>query len=234
METFIITIMIITATIGLALYKLRRTKPHPIFYLEGNIGAGKSTLANGLAACGKYRVRKEPVAEWQNTGGYNLLALLGLDRQKWLYVFQTLVLATLTKRVRQIEKPTEGKPCILERSANCALKVFARDGHEQGFLSNEEMAVLKMLHETLADKSQAVYIYVRTPPEISYERMAARGRTEEKRLPEEYFVRLHTLMDQWLMQEETAPVIVINGLESPSEILREATRKIEEQLQKYH
>ncbi len=212
--------MIITAV-----WRQKSKRPHPIFYLEGNIGAGKSTVATGLAALGKYRVRKEPVTEWQNVDGHNFLALIGIDRKKWLYAFQTLVLATLAKRVNTMTNPGNGKPCILERSATCAMRVFAKDGHLQGDLTDEEMAVLQVLHNIMKNDHDAVYIYVRTPPEESYRRASSRGRPEERKLPREYFLRLHALMDQWLLHNETAP-----GMLAPTDILKETERKIEHHL----
>lgn len=42
-------------------------------FIEGNIGAGKSTLINYLAKYDSIKIHQEPVDKWQNLNGFNLL-----------------------------------------------------------------------------------------------------------------------------------------------------------------
>lgn len=52
-------------------------------------------------------------------------------------------------------------------------------------------------------------MYLRTTPEVVYERMKARARSEEKCIPFEYLKQLHELHENWLIHghhERPAPV----------------------------
>lgn len=55
-----------------------------IISVEGNIGAGKSTLLSLL----DMEVIKEPVDEWENTGGKNILEKYYEDPKRWAFTFQ--------------------------------------------------------------------------------------------------------------------------------------------------
>lgn len=55
-------------------------------------------------------------------------------------------------------------------------------------------------------------MYLRTTPEVVYERMKARARSEEKCIPFEYLKQLHELHENWLIHghhERPAPVSLL-------------------------
>lgn len=55
-------------------------------------------------------------------------------------------------------------------------------------------------------------VYLRTTPEVVYERMKTRARSEEKCIPFEYLKQLHELHENWLIHghhERPAPVSVL-------------------------
>ena len=100
-------------------------------------GAGKSTLAAGLARRG-YAVVDEPVREWQDVEGHNLLGLLYADRPTWNFPFQALALATLGRRQQRL--PADGRLHVSERSVKCSLRVFAQYLADEGALQPAHMA----------------------------------------------------------------------------------------------
>lgn len=58
-------------------------------------------------------------------------------------------------------------------------------------------------------------VYLRTTPEIVYERMKTRARSEEKCIPLDYLKQLHELHENWLVhgnQERPAPVSIDYGV----------------------
>lgn len=58
-------------------------------------------------------------------------------------------------------------------------------------------------------------VYLRTSPEIVYERMKKRGRSEESLVPLEYLQQLHELHENWLIHGQhyrPAPVNIFNCL----------------------
>jgi len=71
-----------------------------VLSLEGNIGAGKSTLIRLLKARGLQAV-EEPVARWQSVndgeGGPNLLDKFYRDPTRWAFTFQTYAFLTRTQ-----------------------------------------------------------------------------------------------------------------------------------------
>lgn len=57
-------------------------------------------------------------------------------------------------------------------------------------------------------------MYLRTTPEIVYERMRARGRFEENAVSLNYLRQLHELHENWLIhgrKERPAPVLILNA-----------------------
>ncbi|KAE8742482.1 hypothetical protein FOCC_FOCC011977 [Frankliniella occidentalis] len=219
----------------------------PDVYLEGNVGAGKSTLATALASTGnydvyqepmdewrgtggckstlatalsstgRYSVYQEPVAEWRNLEGFNFLRQLQVDYGKYVFLFQVVVLATLARRLR-FARPSR-KQRIFERSSRCALDVFCRAADERGFLAAEEYIALRALYEATAPTPPVVYLYIRTPPDMAQERTQQRGRAEENALPRRYFEMLHRLMDDWLLRNEANAVYVLDGTLAPGQVL---------------
>ena len=50
-------------------------------------------------------------------------------------------------------------------------------------------------------------VYLRTPAEVCHERIDARGRGEEKKIPLEYLRDLEVLHDEWLFDNPLAVVV---------------------------
>ncbi|XP_034239387.1 deoxynucleoside kinase-like [Thrips palmi] len=206
-------------------YFMKQRRPMaPIIYLEGNIAAGKSTLAANLKRLELFPVLDEPVKDWQNVEGHNLLELLYTDRATCSYPFQVLALATLGRRQTKLLASHPEGLTVLERSPQCSLRVFAQGLAEMSAIGQEHMAILRILRDAVAQPTQQPihYIYVRTPPAIAYQRLNRRGRTEEAGVTVEFLTLLHDLTDTWLLQEETNPVHVLDGTLTPEQLLAAA------------
>ncbi|XP_034236319.1 deoxynucleoside kinase-like [Thrips palmi] len=206
-------------------YFMKERRPMaPIIYLEGNIAAGKSTLAANLKRLELFPVLDEPVKDWQDVEGHNLLELLYTDRATWSYPFQVLALDTLGRRQTSLLANHPEGLTVLERSPQCSLRVFAQALAEMNAIGREHMAILRILRDAVAPPTQRPihYIYVRTPPAIAYQRLNHRGRTEEVGVTVEYLTLLHDLTDAWLLQEEANPVHVLDGTLTPAQLLAAA------------
>merc|ERR1719339_395132 len=78
------------------------------------------------------------------------------------------------------------------------------------------------------DTKVDLIIYLRTTPQVAFERMTSRARSEEATLPIQHFQRLHKLHEDWLMGESKTvrpPVIVIDANEDIS-LLAKTYRKL--------
>lgn len=65
-------------------------------------------------------------------------------------------------------------------------------------------------------------VYLRTSPEVVYQRMQARGRKEENSVSLEYLKQIHELHDDWLVRQTLfslpAPVMIVDGDKSLEEM----------------
>lgn len=74
-----------------------RKAPFTVF-IEGNIGAGKTTFLNHFKKYDDVRLYTEPVEKWRNVEGVNLLVNLkflfnSIDKKKYAFYRLTLLLA---------------------------------------------------------------------------------------------------------------------------------------------
>lgn len=77
-------------------------------------------------------------------------------------------------------------------------------------ISNDEISILS---EWTWFLSSIYLVYLRTTPEVVYERMKVRGRSEETSVSLDYLKQLHDLHEDWLIQGRKyrpAPVNFIN------------------------
>ena len=57
--------------------------------VEGNIGCGKSTFLNHFDGSSKFlEVMQEPVRDWCNLRGHNVLGMMYNDSKRWSAAFQ--------------------------------------------------------------------------------------------------------------------------------------------------
>ena len=66
--------------------------------LEGNIGAGKTTVGRALAASGAFEFIEEPTTTWQKGFAANMLDLFYSDPHRWGFTFQICAFITGPKR----------------------------------------------------------------------------------------------------------------------------------------
>jgi deoxynucleoside kinase len=78
-----------------------------------------------------------------------------------------------------------------------------------------------------------LFVYLRTDPEVVYERILKRDRTEERTVPFEYIKSLHEIHEDWLyhktLYECPVPVFTIDANMDLSEITGEY-KKFENQI----
>lgn len=171
--------------------------------VEGNIGSGKSTFLDHYRNLSDFAVYQEPVEKWRDLDGHNLLQLMYTDPDRHSYTFQSFVQLTMA----QLHTAKTNKRIkIMERSLWSARYVFAENLLRSKKMAPSEFEVLKAWFEFLkgcpneVDLSVDLVIYLRTTPEVAYERLKARARSEEKIVSLEYLQDLHNLHEKWIQQ----------------------------------
>ena len=192
---------------------IEKIKTKKIYALEGNIGAGKTTI---MKIIGHYfssvEFVEEPVSQWQNLGGMNLLDAFYTDPQRWGFSFEFY--SMLSKIKALLKAANSDKPVIVIERSILSNKVFMDLSHELGKLQEMEY---KMLMNTYDFYLQHVYpqlsgiIYLDTPVDECIRRITKRNRGEECSIERSYLQRIKEKMDL-LADSSTMHVIRIDGM----------------------
>ncbi|XP_039954751.1 deoxynucleoside kinase isoform X2 [Bactrocera tryoni] len=203
------------------------TQPFTVL-IEGNIGSGKTTFIKHFQKFeDKICAMTEPVEKWRNFKGYNLLELMYIDPDRWAMPFQSYVMLTMLERHT---KPTDKPIKILERSLYSAKYCFVENLHKCGLIHNGMYEILKEWYSYVEDITHIqadLIVYLRTTPEVVYERIRKRARSEEACVPLEYIKQLHELHEDWLIRKKAGCNIKVLEIEADldlSEIDREYKR----------
>ena len=192
---------------------------HMVFYIEGNIGAGKSTIIqrmydelkkNTLINVYAY---PEPVDIWTGIkhDNKNMLQLLYENPGQYARQFQTLALvsrqAQYTEFMEHCIKSTD-KQCIgiFERSYKSD-KIFQSILCTQGHISRLDLDIYNTVH---IPTIKHIHIYIQLDPEVCLDRIKSRNRPEERTMCLEYLKQLHTLHEEEF-NLECDNVIIINN-----------------------
>jgi deoxyadenosine/deoxycytidine kinase len=196
--------------------------------VEGNIGAGKSTVGEVLKTSGLFDFIEEPVDRWQTGFASNLLGMFYNDMERWSFTFQILAFITRAKTWQEILAQTDHSRVVLERSIFTDRYVFATNLHNLGAMSETEWQVYCGLWDFLQSNycvEPNAIVYLRTPAEECIERIKARDRSEEIGIKLDYLEKLEALHDGWLLDNPRAVVLDGNKRWTAQEVL-EVTRPL--------
>lgn len=168
--------------------------------IEGIIGAGKSLFLEKLE--GEFQKFEEPLKEWQNYHGVDMLELVYNDPEHYTFKFQTLVLLTMARRSRLSSGPGIR---VYERSSESSINVFNKMYDEL------TQRLIKDVYNHLDIPKMDYHIYIRTDPDVATKRIANRNRCGEDKIDIEYQRELHRLHDEWLLGRDNVFVVDGNG-----------------------
>ena len=118
-----------------------KLKSKKIYSIEGNIGAGKTTI---LKIIGKnfddVTFVEEPVSQWQNLGGDNLLEKFYKDPERWGFSFEFY---SMLSKIKCLLKASESEKniVIIERSL-LSNKIFFDISKDMNKLNDLEYGML--------------------------------------------------------------------------------------------
>ena len=198
-----------------------------MFFIEGNVGTGKSTFLQKLKDLG-LDVIFEPVDIWtsiRNDNGKTLLEEFYNDQKRYAYTFQSIAFRT---RVQNIENSKVNT--VIERSIFTDRNVFAKTCYENGMMNEIEWNDYTSWFDWLATSfniNPKGYIYLRASPDISYDRIQKRSRSGEETIPFDYLNELHKKHESWLLDEPNVLILDVNeGFENNSGKLNDMIEKV--------
>jgi deoxyadenosine/deoxycytidine kinase len=180
--------------------------------LEGNIGAGKTTVGRTIATSDAFGFIEEPTTIWREGFAANMLELFYSDPKRWAFTFQICAFITRAKTWREVLALSDHSKVVLERSIFCDRFVFAENCYRTGLMSPAEYQLYCGMWDFLVSNycvEPDLILYLRTPAEICLGRITARNRSEESGIPLEYLLQLEGLHDEWLLDNPKA--IVLDG-----------------------
>lgn len=227
-----------------------------LIYIEGNIGAGKSTFVRNL---NKYLetfkkqnvdpiLIQEPVNEWLETkesDGKNILEKFYENIDRWSFTFQMNSFISRTKKIQdEIEKPNSNpkskyqdyhhrKALFIERSVFTDRHVFAANCHESDKMTLMEYNIYCKWNDWLVEQFElkpSAYIYLKCSSETASDRILKRSRSAEEGIPIEYLTQIHNKHEDWMVSEmeQGIPVLTIDAEEdfTKEEKMHELYKKV--------
>ena len=191
-----------------------------IFSVEGNIGAGKSTIFKML----KEHLRTikntqvvylpEPVSVWESikdSDGENAIEKYYGNPVKYAFPFQMMAFISRIHQLREALKSARGNVIIIsERSVLTDKVVFTKMLYEDNKIGGIEYNIYcKWFNEFVEDIPHGGLIYIKTKPEICGKRVIKRNRKGET-IPLAYLQNCHKYHEEWL-NNESLPVLQLDG-----------------------
>ena len=189
-------------------------------YIEGNIGAGKTTFIEAFEKYFKSKniqnafIKREPVDQWLNTkdsSGKNLLEYFYEDTKKYGFAFQMNAFISRTKDILDMNDNPKTLNFI-ERSVFTDKNVFMECNFKRGSISEIEYNIYNQWFDVFSKQFKLqgkYYIYLKTNKETCDRRIQKRDRTGENGIPLDYLQELNELHQEWLQKEEENGIKVI-------------------------
>lgn len=158
-----------------------------LVYVEGIIGAGKSTFVHNISQnVQNIKMVTEPVESWQRDG---ILDDFYKDMKRWALSFQLNIIHDKTERLNKLclEK-NDNNIYMVERSiySDCC---FTNTLYDSGLLEPFDYKLsnkVRKVYEERMNTLPSLIIYLRPPLEVCMERVKTRNREEEKNLTPQY------------------------------------------------
>ena len=187
-----------------------------IFYVEGNIGSGKSTLIKQLKKHMKnvsdmpIVYLEEPVDIWKqikDKDGDDIIVKYYQDQKKYAFQFQMMAYITRITQLRKAIEQNERCIIITERSILTDRNVFAKMLHENNTLDEiSHQIYLKWFDELSRNLEIHSLIYIKTKPETSLSRVLKRNRPGET-IDLDYLQTCHNNHEEWILKEKNSLIL---------------------------
>jgi deoxyadenosine/deoxycytidine kinase len=174
-----------------------------LLIVAGNIGVGKTSLTERIAARLKWQSAFESVAD------NPYLADFYYDMHSWSFHLQVFFLGHRAEQYLEIARSPQS--AILDRSIYEDAHIFARALHHMGNLNERDYQSYRRVFDLVVAGLPApdLLIYLRAPVPVLMERIRRRGREIETGISAEYLSLLESFYDDWLQGFDVCPVLTI-------------------------
>lgn len=171
--------------------------------IAGNIGAGKTTFTQLLAA----HYRWTPHFEKVDANPY--LDDFYADMQRWAFNLQIYFLNSRFERVKKIRERCEN--VIQDRTIYEDAFIFASNLHAMGLLSerdfNNYQSLFQLMERFVAPPDLLIYLRASVPTLV--DQIQKRGRAYENGISIEYLSRLNERYEAWISGYDKGKLLVI-------------------------
>jgi len=183
--------------------------------IEGNIGAGKSTIMKKFhTRNADYPVKLEPIEDW--TKEENLLQKLYESPKEYAFIFELNCLIHFAEGLRTTSSR------IQERSIHAVAHVFSKINLELDHITAKQYKIIMEVYEELRQTECIdAMVYLKVDPSTAYARMKNRNRREEAKISIDYIRRIDELYESMIRNGDIGiPVMIMDGT-LPEDILVE-------------
>ncbi len=171
--------------------------------VAGNIGSGKTSLAERIGAKLGWRTAFESVAD------NPYLAEFYADMRQWSFHLQVFFLGHRAQQHLALAHSPES--AIADRSIYEDAFIFARALHHLGNLNERDYQSYRAVFNLVAAglPRPDLLLYLRAPVSVLLERIRRRGRGIESGMSEEYLSLLDTFYEEWVQTFDLCPVLSV-------------------------
>lgn len=199
--------------------------------IEGNIGSGKSTFVEEL----KRNIHnermcflEEPVDIWNtivDKDGITMLENYYKDSKKYAFSFQMMAYISRLSILKKAIESGKYDVIITERSLYTDKHVFCQMLYDNKLIEHLEFMIYNKWFEEFNIIQDIQYVYLKTDPQVSYERVLKRSRLGET-IPLAYLENCSQYHDKWLLGKD---VLLINAnIENTGETVNKWIKLIRE------
>ena len=200
--------------------------------IEGNIGAGKSTVLEHLetyltqAYPGKILFLKEPLDIWEqfhDENGHTILEKFYKNQNRYAFTFQVMAYITRLSLLKNaIKENPDAEIIIIERSLCADKNIFMNMLHDDGIVESMEFSLYnKWYSEFIQEYRVDAVIYMDSNPETCRHRINKRNRNGEDGIPIEYLQKCRDYHSKWLMDSQCSDVCIVSEHVSTHKIRHE-------------
>lgn len=174
--------------------------------ITGNIGAGKTSLAEKLANHYQWEVMYEAVE------GNPYLANFYEDMEKWSFHLQIYFLNSRFEQILKITEQKKNKTIIQDRTIYEDAYIFARNLYEAGKLNETDYLTYKGLFNTIiqAVPPPDLMIYLRADMPKLMHQIQKRGRDFEQNIDPHYLRSLNALYEDFTSLYTHGQLLIID------------------------